>query len=364
LASVRIDFTSSLYLGFRHGAGELPPWRQLTIGTPSAVNRWPIADQLEVEISGLCGTERALIGRSTLHLFWDLIGAFDPKEWEFIADEHSYPLAQWAMSRLCRQNERPRLFRHLDVDDIARRCAEITRRRKRPAIVTDSFCSVCGQTPDLARYSELAENSGGYVLIDDTQTLGLMGKGRQKKYPWGFGGGGCIRFHGLEHRRVVAISSMAKAFGAALGFAAGPAEIISQMKSLGDTRWHCSQPTIVDMEAARNALCRNSTEGNSLRHRLKLLIDHFAKTARAKFIPILESPHPAQAVLLPSPAHAERCRHYLSRKGIDVVRGRGHLGETRLLFLLTVTHSFNAVSKALAEFAESMSLSEPDHVRR
>ncbi|WP_433968357.1 hypothetical protein [Tunturiibacter gelidiferens] len=67
-----LDFTSAAYLEFEHASWNLPAWPRLTSGKPSALEELPGTAEVESELAALVGCERALLGTSTLHLFWDL----------------------------------------------------------------------------------------------------------------------------------------------------------------------------------------------------------------------------------------------------------------------------------------------------
>src|SRR6516162_2166730 len=67
-----LDFTSSLYLELRHPREALAPFRQLTTGVPAAVRSPAEADDLAGSLGRLMGCSAAILGTTTLHIFWDL----------------------------------------------------------------------------------------------------------------------------------------------------------------------------------------------------------------------------------------------------------------------------------------------------
>lgn len=67
-----LDFTSVLYLGFRHAHPTLRPWAQLTTGRPAALEAAPEAERVAQDLAQLLRCERAVLAPSTLHLYWDL----------------------------------------------------------------------------------------------------------------------------------------------------------------------------------------------------------------------------------------------------------------------------------------------------
>jgi 8-amino-7-oxononanoate synthase len=79
-----LDFTSALYLGMHHTTGALRPWRSLTTGRPAALAEPPGAAAVVNHLADLVGCERATLLPSTLHLFWDLFGRLDARNWRYL----------------------------------------------------------------------------------------------------------------------------------------------------------------------------------------------------------------------------------------------------------------------------------------
>src|SRR5271156_5922486 len=94
-----LDFTSSLYLGFEHSSSSLPSWDRFTLGKPTALAELEGTEQIERELAALVGCESAVIGVSTLHLFWDLFGILGERGWNIFVDGSLYPIARWGVER-------------------------------------------------------------------------------------------------------------------------------------------------------------------------------------------------------------------------------------------------------------------------
>src|SRR5262245_5072420 len=94
-----LDFTSSLYLGFRHESSSLKPWSQLTTGWPSILGEPPGAEIVAHQLAKLQGCEQAILGTSTLHLFWDLFGILAGERIVIFQDDGAYASAQWGVER-------------------------------------------------------------------------------------------------------------------------------------------------------------------------------------------------------------------------------------------------------------------------
>lgn len=345
-----LDFTSSLYLGFHHASGEIPTWSKLTTGAASAIRRVPQADRVEEELHRLCGGEEAVIGRSTLHQFWDLFEFHCPPKWSTICDESNYPIARWIFTRSnsCGNSlSVPRFFRHLDTISLGNGCLDISRLGARPLIITDSYCCVCGRFADLQRYCEIANAFGGLVIVDDTQSLGLFGENRGNPNSFGHGGGGCMRLHSLTTHNIVAVSSLAKAFGAPISVTVGPKEIIKRLRKYGESHWHCSPPSVVDIIAAANAMKLNALHGESLRLKLATLIHIFNQTSKSFRLRTAPGMHPVRYVDLHPQVNVLNVLAGFRQKGISVLAGRSHASRDRLMFILTVQHTSTQIRESI-----------------
>ena len=89
------DFTSALYLGMQHSAWELHPWPQLTSGVPLALAVPPVQQRVERALADLVNCDAAVLGPSTLHLFWDLFGLLANRRSVILVDSGAYPISRW-----------------------------------------------------------------------------------------------------------------------------------------------------------------------------------------------------------------------------------------------------------------------------
>jgi 8-amino-7-oxononanoate synthase len=107
-----LDFTSALYLGLNHAHAELRPWVQLSLGKPAALAPLPGSEAIADRLADLIGCERAVLGTSTLHLFWDLLGLLSRERIAVYVDAGSYPIARWGVERAWARGALVRGFRH------------------------------------------------------------------------------------------------------------------------------------------------------------------------------------------------------------------------------------------------------------
>ena len=70
--------------------------------------------------NSLIGCERAALGTSTLHLFWDLFGTIDARQVVIYADAGLYPIGWWGIERAVRRGAQLHTFPHHDGEALQR----------------------------------------------------------------------------------------------------------------------------------------------------------------------------------------------------------------------------------------------------
>ena len=330
----QLDFTSSLYLGFLHRSGSLPPWDRLTTGTPAALGVAAGTRSLEARLAALLGCPAATVAPSTLHAFWDLFVVLGADQGAIMVDDGAYPIARWGAERAAARGAICRSFAHHDAGALEVELDAAAASGRRPIVLVDGLCPMCGPAP-LAAYSALVHRFGGLLVIDDTQALGILGD-RRGPCPFGTGGGGSARYQAVTGPNLVIGASLAKGFGVPIAVLGADEAIIRRFERDAGTRVHCSQPSVAALRAANRALDLNSVAGDALRPRLAGLIMRFrARVADAGYRP--RGPiFPTQTVLTGRRAPWLHAR--LSQAGVQSVLNTGHRGEMRLTFVLTSSH--------------------------
>lgn len=311
-----LNFTSALYLGLYHPMHTLRPWRQFTTGTPAAITQPSIASNVAKQLAALQGLESATIGPSTFHLFWDLFGILAQKRITIHLDDGAYPIAKWGIERASAASLSVKTFKHHDADRLSR---QIQRTKgKRPVIVTDGFCSLCGKTAPLADYLTIIKRFGGYLVIDDTQALGILGHYPAQYKPYGLDGGGSLRWHGIQDPHIISICSLAKGFGVPLAILSGSGRFVRKFERTSDTRLHCSPASIVDIHAAEHALNVNRLKGDLLRKKLARNVAQFQRYLRDAEIAHQGGTFPVQALPVPKQI-AEQIHQRLRQHGVAAI---------------------------------------------
>ncbi|AYG69309.1 MULTISPECIES: aminotransferase class I/II-fold pyridoxal phosphate-dependent enzyme [unclassified Rhizobium] len=333
------DFTSALYLGLRHEHASLRPWRQLTTGRPAALGPSPETDELERALARFLGCGAVAVGPSTLHLFWDLFDMFADDDITVHIDSGAYAIARWGVERVAGRGVPVRTFCSHDVGALR---ASLARRpvKRVPLVVADGLNPLNGKPAPLPDYLGLVRQGGGWLILDDTQALGILGEYPSPARPLGLGGAGVPAWFGLPDTHLIRVASLAKGFGVPMALIGGSRPIIERFKAVSKTRVHCSPPSEADIAAARLALAVNSRRGESLRKRLLHLVRLFRQGLRTIGLTAQGGCFPIQTLVLPAQVSAAGLHAALEWSGVATVLHRAHRGGEMLIsFLLNASHT-------------------------
>ena len=340
------DFTSALYLGLAHSSAALPGWEALTSGRPAALREPDGANAVAAELARLQGTAAAILLPSTLHLFWDLLRQFARQaRTELLLDAGTYPILQWAADGAAALGARVQCFAHHDAAALAPLAQRAARDGLRPVVVCDGFCPGCNRAAPLHDYARIAAGHGGMLVLDDTQALGVLGCAPSSHAcPYGYGGGGSLRWHDLASTHIAVGASLAKGFGAPLAALSGSAALIAGFRRDSETRLHCSPPSIAAVQAAHCALDAAARSGQARRARLTRLVLSLRATLAANGLAAIGSlPFPVQSFVArhtEDPEMLVHCLHRLRAGGVHALLTQGCAGRApRLSFIVTARHT-------------------------
>jgi 8-amino-7-oxononanoate synthase len=344
------DFTSALYLGLAHGSTELRPWARLTAGAPAALVPPAGSRSVARHLAVLLGTEAATLGVSTLHLFWDLFGQVRRRPVRILADEHLYPVGRWGIERAMAAGVPAAAFGHQDFRSLSRRLE--SGRRLPPLVMTDGLCPDCARVPPLGRYLELVEEHGGWLLVDDSQALGLLGQGPGPGLPYGLGGGGSPAFRGIASPRLLLLSSLAKSFGVPLAVLAGAGRAVRSFERRSETLVYTSPPSAASIRAAEAALSINHERGDRLRARLAERVFRFRAGLRDHGLAAGGGLSPLQNLEIPAGLDPVGLYRRLGTAGVRAVLRQGRCRPGPLLtFLLRADHTPEEIDRAVETLA-------------
>ena len=343
-----VDFTSVLYLGLRHPSHCLHPWTQFTTGVPSALARYPGESKVADMLAALQGCESALLAPSTLHLSWDVFGILANSKVVIYMDAGVYPIVRWGVERAAALGVPVRTFPHYNIDVLSRMLRQDRLCHRRPLIVSDGMCPACGKPAPVAEFLECARRFGGRLILDDTQSLGILGHSPCPDAPYGRGGGGVLQWSNVNGTDILVISSLVKGFGVPVAVLSGSRAMIELFEAKSKTRVHCSPTSIAVVHAAEHALEVNRTKGDAIRLRLAQLVRHFRKRLKEAGIPAAGGLFPVQTLLPVSDMDAIALHERLLKLGIKTVLHSGRHGcGPRISFLITARHSLSDIDKAV-----------------
>jgi 8-amino-7-oxononanoate synthase len=353
------DFTSALYLGLRHASTSLPGWDALTLGRPAVLAEPCGALEVAAALAQLQGAAAATLLPSTLHLFWDLLRQLARQARSaLLLDAGAYPILHWAAEGAAAVGAQVRRFAHHDAAALAPLAERAVRAGLKPVIVCDGFCTGCNRAAPLKAYARIAAASGGTLVIDDTQALGVLGLAPSVACPYGHGGGGSLRWHGLGGAHVVVGASLAKGFGAPLAALSGDASLVARFVQDSPTRLHCSPPSTASIRAARAALVANASSGQRWRERLlRLVLRLRAAVMQAGLDAVGLLPFPVQSFVsrhAPGAAAFAQLLKRLQAGGVRALLTRGCQGlAPRLSFIVTARHRAMQIDRIAALLART-----------
>ncbi|GAA0459996.1 hypothetical protein Ade02nite_14160 [Paractinoplanes deccanensis] len=346
------DFTSSLFLGLRHGSAGLPEWAALTTGVPAALAEREPARRVAAAVAASQRAQAGVAARSALHALMDVLGTL-PRRGDVVAiDAAAYPITEWAALRAAARGAVVRRYPH--------HRPELLRppRGRRLVVVADGWCAGCGRPAPLPRLRSLAHAGDGVLVVDDSLAFGVLGR---RDGP-GFGDGtGTPRWWGLGHEGVVWVASLAKAYGAPMAVTTGPRDLVARLAAGGGNRTHSSPPTAADVAAATRALDdpdRNAARRARLLRHTRVIGD---------VLGLRGPPFPMVSIRSAGPDEARRWWRALRRQGIATVPQRSRCrDDIRLTALLRADHSERDVARLAAALRQAALRQLPprDELRR
>ena len=111
------------------------------------------------------------------------------------------------------------VYRHGDMDDLARRLAAVRACRRR-VVVSDGVFSMDGDILDLPRFLSVCRENDAFSVVDEAHATGVVGET----------GRGLVEHFGGSHPDVT-VGTLSKSLGSEGGFACGCAEIMRYLRN-------------------------------------------------------------------------------------------------------------------------------------
>lgn len=366
-----LDFASSLYLGLQHPSSALEPWSALTLGRPAALQESAQARAAAAELAALVGCEAGTLLPSTLHLFWDLLGVLSREPVEIFMDAGTYPIARWGAEHWAGQGVPLRRFARHDATALAQLLAQRSgawpartgsipvqrprsQQRSRPIVLCDGVCPGSTSQPPLAAYAALARRHRGWLVVDDTQALGVFGHSTTPAAPYGHGGGGSLQRHGIGGSHVIVGASLAKGFGVPVALLAGSFDLLQRFENESASREHMSPPSMATIQATRHALAVNRQHGDRLRLRLWLAVRRLRAGLARAGLATQGDDFAVQTLATEPGLDVLRLHAELLRGGVCSVLHRDRGGGARLSFVVRADHTAADIDRILSQLAKGL----------
>lgn len=233
-------------------------------------------------------------------------------------------------------------YAHNDVDDLRRKIAG-REDYKRRLIITDGVFSMDGDIAPLDRITEVAEEHGIMLMVDDAHGEGVLGRG----------GRGIVDHFGLHGRVDVEVGTLSKAFGVVGGLVAGKAIIIEWLRQRGRPFLFSSAMTAPDAAACIEAVTILS-ESTELIDRLWSNAELFRKEMQAMGFNTGFSQTPIVPVMLGEAKLAQQFSRRLFEEGVFAM-AIGYptvaQGKARIRVMNSAAHSTSDIEAALETFS-------------
>jgi glycine C-acetyltransferase len=296
--------------------------------------------ELEGTISRFFGKEDAILYTSCFDanggLFETLLGEEDA----ILSDELNHASIIDGI-RLCKA-QRFR-YRHNDMEDL-RRSLEAAQNARFRLIVTDSVFSMDGDLAKLPDISDLADQHGALVVIDDSHGTGHLGKN----------GRGAAEQLGVLDRIDIITSTLGKTLGGGSGgFTVGGAEVVDWLRNRSRPYLFSNSLTPSLVSAARKALDLID-RGSELRDRLASNTKQMRSGLESAGFTLRPGPTPILPVMLGDAALATQMAERLLGHDIYVIGFSYPVvpqGQARIRLQVSAAHTVEQIDQAIRAFS-------------
>jgi glycine C-acetyltransferase len=264
-----------------------------------------IHKELEDKISSFLGTEDTILYSSCFDANTGLFETILHKEDAIISDELNHASIIDGV-RLCKA-ARYR-YKNSNMEDLEKQLIDSQDARYR-LIVTDGVFSMDGSIANLPAICELAKKYDALVMVDDSHSIGVLGKnGRGTPSHWG-----------VEDKIDIYTGTLGKALGGASGgYTSGKAEVISYLRQR--SRPYLFSNSIVPMVAASSIEAIKILEtSSSMLDTLKSNSEYFRTQMSKIGFTLLGADHAIVPVLIKDAKLASKMADRLLELGIYVI---------------------------------------------
>ena len=299
-----------------------------------------IHKQLEQGLSDFLGTEDTILYGSCFDANGGLFETLLDAEDAVISDELNHASIIDGV-RLCKAAR----FRYKngDMSDLEAKLKEASTARRR-LIATDGVFSMDGFIARLPEICDLAEKYNAMVMVDDSHSVGFMGKQ----------GRGTHEHHNVMGRIDILTGTLGKALGGASGgYTSGRREIIELLRQRSRP-YLFSNSVAPPIVAASLTVLELISSSGELRDRLHSNTRIFRKKMTEEGFQIVPGEHPIVPIMLGDAALATRMADRLLARGIYVVGFSYPVvpqGKARIRVQLSAAHTPEELEFAVQQFA-------------
>lgn len=294
---------------------------------------------LEARIASFLGMEDAILYAACFDantgLFETLLGPEDA----IISDALNHASIIDGV-RLCKA-QRLR-YANSDMADLEAKLIEAKDARHR-LIATDGVFSMDGFIAKLPQICDLAEKYDAMVMVDDSHSVGFMGKN----------GRGTAEHCGVEGRIDIITGTLGKALGGASGgYTAASARVVDWLRQR--SRPYLFSNTLAPVIAQTSiAVFDRLADGAELRARLRRNANHFRSKMGALGFELLPGEHPIIPVMLRDPKLAQDMAAQLDTRGVFVTAFSFPVvpkAQDRIRTQMSAAHSIEQLDRAVEAF--------------
>ena len=298
-----------------------------------------IHKELESTISSFLGTEDTILYSSCFDANTGLFETILHKEDAIISDELNHASIIDGV-RLCKALRYR--YKNSNMDDLEKQLIDSQNARYR-LIVTDGVFSMDGSIANLPAICELAKKYDALVMVDDSHSIGVLGKN----------GRGTPSYWGVEDKIDIYTGTLGKALGGASGgYTSGKAEIISYLRQR--SRPYLFSNSIVPMVAASSIEAIKILETSSgMLDTLKSNSKYFRTQMSSLGFTLLGADHAIVPVLIKDAKLASEMADELLKLGIYVIAFSFPVvpkEQARIRVQLSAAHTMEQLEHAVSSF--------------
>jgi glycine C-acetyltransferase len=234
-------------------------------------------------------------------------------------------------------------YAHCDPEDLRRQIQSVpSEEYRRAMVITDGVFSMDGDVAPLDALTEIANEYGFLMMVDDAHGEGVLGKG----------GRGIVDHFNLHGQVDVEVGTLSKAFGVVGGVVAGSQRIVDWLRQRGRPFLFSSAMTVPDVAACLAGLdvLESSTE---LVDRLWKNTEYFKREMQGLGFDTGVSTTPITPVMLGDAKLAQSFSRSLFEQGVFAMAiGYPTVphGKARIRVMISAAHSRDDLDDGLAAF--------------